>query len=573
MRSTSLRLGLLATLLLIVSLWAWGTGLSDLRGWGLGLGWNSADDSPPMGLGGRAPLLRRAVKEKPLDQPQVKTPGAVINIDASPSPAPSNTAEPPTQGHPCVGFLKLSSLFRVAPLDSLLGGESILHFWHKVLEYEQRLQLEGNADQRQLETERPHGGTSTSPPPSEEPTSPSPTTANTSCPPCSSGKSSQLPEEIRLYGEVPMICFVALLFHGHCQVHSLEELHSCAERLGMQQLLQTLDKEVGGQGPPEQAGGERRSDGNKKSNGTAPMDELGAATLRPLLRTTGWGLLQDTLPERCIQTEWFQEKERIHSSESSTAPKPDSSATPVRQQWELLQAVANRVNPLSPNRVSAAQLFDEKEDESNHQLRPQGGNRWQFSAFNYGKPKRCQFPNQQSPVTRSHQPEAPIGTSRKVSHRSPLNDFEFTIYPFSFAVPRQNVVDHVDRRKLFDFLPYLPALYPPTAQHGKPRGSHNRDGRAGLELADDLDGGGEGAQSAPLRFNDEGLSQAMHQFSYFAFTHKRGGWDCMRHYEILASGCVPYMADIQTLDSAPLNLSLPSGNSCEYRCLLEKGCV
>jgi len=33
--------------------------------------------------------------------------------------------------------------------------------------------------------------------------------------------------------------------------------------------------------------------------------------------------------------------------------------------------------------------------------------------------------------------------------------------------------------------------------------------------------------------------------SYFAITKKKGGWDCMRHYEILANGCIPYFINIQ----------------------------
>jgi hypothetical protein len=33
--------------------------------------------------------------------------------------------------------------------------------------------------------------------------------------------------------------------------------------------------------------------------------------------------------------------------------------------------------------------------------------------------------------------------------------------------------------------------------------------------------------------------------SYFATTHKKNGWDCMRHYEILANGCIPYFPDIE----------------------------
>lgn len=32
--------------------------------------------------------------------------------------------------------------------------------------------------------------------------------------------------------------------------------------------------------------------------------------------------------------------------------------------------------------------------------------------------------------------------------------------------------------------------------------------------------------------------------SMFALTFKKGGWDCMRHYEILACGCIPYFPDI-----------------------------
>lgn len=34
--------------------------------------------------------------------------------------------------------------------------------------------------------------------------------------------------------------------------------------------------------------------------------------------------------------------------------------------------------------------------------------------------------------------------------------------------------------------------------------------------------------------------------SLFGYTQKRGGWDCMRHYEILANACVPLFLDIQS---------------------------
>ena len=36
-----------------------------------------------------------------------------------------------------------------------------------------------------------------------------------------------------------------------------------------------------------------------------------------------------------------------------------------------------------------------------------------------------------------------------------------------------------------------------------------------------------------------------YQQSLFALTTKKAGWDCMRHYEIIANGCIPYFPDIE----------------------------
>ena len=38
-----------------------------------------------------------------------------------------------------------------------------------------------------------------------------------------------------------------------------------------------------------------------------------------------------------------------------------------------------------------------------------------------------------------------------------------------------------------------------------------------------------------------------YQDSYFGITGKKGGWDCMRHYEILANGCIPLFCNIWDL--------------------------
>lgn len=41
-----------------------------------------------------------------------------------------------------------------------------------------------------------------------------------------------------------------------------------------------------------------------------------------------------------------------------------------------------------------------------------------------------------------------------------------------------------------------------------------------------------------------------YQDSFFALTTKKAGWDCLRHYEILANGCIPLFID---LDKCPIN--------------------
>jgi len=45
-----------------------------------------------------------------------------------------------------------------------------------------------------------------------------------------------------------------------------------------------------------------------------------------------------------------------------------------------------------------------------------------------------------------------------------------------------------------------------------------------------------------------------YQRSYFAVTNVKGGWDCMRHYEILANGCIPYFLDLDKCNSKVMHL-------------------
>lgn len=46
-------------------------------------------------------------------------------------------------------------------------------------------------------------------------------------------------------------------------------------------------------------------------------------------------------------------------------------------------------------------------------------------------------------------------------------------------------------------------------------------------------------------YNNETDYYNEYKQSFFATTTKKAGWDCMRHYEILANGCIPYFPNIE----------------------------
>lgn len=57
--------------------------------------------------------------------------------------------------------------------------------------------------------------------------------------------------------------------------------------------------------------------------------------------------------------------------------------------------------------------------------------------------------------------------------------------------------------------------------------------------------------------------------SYFGVTMKKAGWDCMRHYEILANNCIPYFVDLEecsnfTLTNLPKELLLEARELTKY---------
>lgn len=59
-----------------------------------------------------------------------------------------------------------------------------------------------------------------------------------------------------------------------------------------------------------------------------------------------------------------------------------------------------------------------------------------------------------------------------------------------------------------------------------------------------------------------------YQSSVFGITRKKGGWDCLRHYEILMNGCIPYFIDLKscpqlTMHQLPKELLLETNEHYE----------
>ena len=70
-------------------------------------------------------------------------------------------------------------------------------------------------------------------------------------------------------------------------------------------------------------------------------------------------------------------------------------------------------------------------------------------------------------------------------------------------------------------------------------------------------------------YNTEEDYYKEYQESLFAITMKKGGWDCMRHYEIMANGCLPYFIDIENCPPNTMTL-LPKDLLLECNTLYEK---
>jgi hypothetical protein len=121
------------------------------------------------------------------------------------------------------------------------------------------------------------------------------------------------------------------------------------------------------------------------------------------------------------------------------------------------------------------------------------------------------------------------------------------IYPISFSIPDEKIAKDISNiiktKKLANYIPSSPGT--------------------GYVYVNEND-----------YYND-------YKTSFFARTHKKGGWDCMRHYEILGNYCLPHFTDLSycpenTMTNFPKDMILRSNvlyenekqNSNEYNDIL-----
>jgi len=98
-------------------------------------------------------------------------------------------------------------------------------------------------------------------------------------------------------------------------------------------------------------------------------------------------------------------------------------------------------------------------------------------------------------------------------HKEPYNILHRMLYPITFSIPACKVVEEIpEKTKL------LSSIIP-----------------------------GDGTTYI---FKTEEAYYNEYKSSMFATTTKKSGWDCMRHYEIIANGCIPYFPN---LEDCPVN--------------------
>ena len=113
------------------------------------------------------------------------------------------------------------------------------------------------------------------------------------------------------------------------------------------------------------------------------------------------------------------------------------------------------------------------------------------------------------------------------------------IYPLSYSIPNEKIIkEDYDNKNKKNIL---------SAELG---GGGGDDRSTSCMYVYEYDAGQE------MEYNQQ------YRDAFFALTKKKGGWDCLRHYEILANGCIPFFENI---GECPLTtmISLPKNELVE----------
>ena len=110
-----------------------------------------------------------------------------------------------------------------------------------------------------------------------------------------------------------------------------------------------------------------------------------------------------------------------------------------------------------------------------------------------------------------------FGYCSKFFKREIDEDGDKRLIPISFCIPKEKIVPAIPEKK-YEFSYITP---------GGSDSSWPRDARK------------------TFIYEEETKYYQDYKESYFGLTCKKGGWDCMRHVEILANGCVPIFTDLE----------------------------
>ena len=131
--------------------------------------------------------------------------------------------------------------------------------------------------------------------------------------------------------------------------------------------------------------------------------------------------------------------------------------------------------------------------------------------------------------------------------REMANHHEEYARPISFAFPKEKIRKIDDSKRNIPFAPLVP-----VNQSIDP------------------------SYMSTYKYDTEKKYYDMYQTAYFSYTSKKGGWDTLRHYEIIANGSIPFFVDIEncpkhTLWNLPKETLLQARNILGGRPNLTKG--